>query len=63
MKTSYVKPHHRDARLYLVCILLYLFPLSLLPQSADGFNYQAVVRAANGNPLPNNNTGFRFSIL
>lgn len=36
---------------------------SLFSQTPQGFNYQAVVRGINGNPLPNQNTGFKFSIL
>jgi hypothetical protein len=48
---------------FLLSFILFFNPLSLFPQSPQGFNYQAVVRNAAGTPLANNNTGFKFSIL
>jgi len=47
-------------RSFLVSVVLSMLMIPVFPQ---GFSYQAVVRNASGNPLPNNNTGFRFSIL
>jgi hypothetical protein len=45
---------------FIVALTICEVVVSQVPQ---GFNYQALVRNASGTALPNNNTGFRFSIL
>jgi hypothetical protein len=53
MKTKYV---------FLLSFAFWLLSYPLFPQTG-GFNYQAVVRNAAGTILPNQNVGFKFSIL
>ena len=49
-------------RIYSLPVLLFL-ALSLFGQSPQSFNYQAVVRDAGGNIIPNSEIGIRISIL
>ncbi|NSW46428.1 MAG: hypothetical protein HPY79_11500, partial [Bacteroidales bacterium] len=45
-------------------LLLFTFQIStLMAQVPQSFSYQAVVRDAQGNVLPNQNVAFRFSIV
>ena len=43
--------------------LLVLFSVSVFAQAPQGISYQAVVRDANGNIIPNQNVSFQFSII
>ena len=43
--------------------LMVLFSVSVFAQAPQGISYQAVVRDANGNIIPNQNVSFQFSII
>ncbi|GAB4452031.1 MAG: hypothetical protein Fur0028_07570 [Bacteroidales bacterium] len=51
------------ALVLLLTINIQLFNLKVFAQAPQSFSYQAVVRNAQGNILPNQNVAFRFSII
>ena len=55
---------HRSLLTFTLATLAFiLFPLALFSQTPQGFNYQAVVRDANGRILGDQQVGLRISIL
>ena len=48
---------------YFFLMISILFSVSVFAQAPQGISYQAVVRDANGNIIPNQNVSFQFSII
>ncbi len=46
-----------------IAFILSIISSTIFPQAPQSFNYQVIVRATDGNVLPNQNIGIRVSIL